>query len=303
MATDLRATGKEQTDSGLWASGALEQDPQVAMRNLQKGLTVDLIATSREHFETCEHDEALPVVVRRNKSNLFDFLPVVHGRSAKSSKLGTVVGLVEIAPFRQSEVPDQPVHHSMAPLSDRNLIGADASILDFIRDADQQRCRLIVSGLEISGLVSLSDLQRLPVRATLFGLVTHLEIIMSATIRSEFRGSNDPDGWLGRLSPERRKKIEREIREATTEQSLVDSLLFTQFGDKETIIRKSPFFKLNKRAFKNELAQIQTLRNALAHANDYASSQEAARQTCRTVRLIEAWSATLATWSRASIDS
>ena len=63
----------------------------------------------------------------------------------------------------------------MRPLSEGNLLGADASILTFIRYADHQKCRLIVSGHEISGLVCLSDLQRLPVRAALFGLVTCLK--------------------------------------------------------------------------------------------------------------------------------
>jgi hypothetical protein len=48
------------------------------------------------------------------------------------------------------------VRHHMRPLSEENLIGADAGILDFVRDADRQRCRLVISGREIGGLVTLS---------------------------------------------------------------------------------------------------------------------------------------------------
>ena len=44
---------------------------------------------------------------------------------------------------------------------------------------------------KIFGLVSLSDLQRLPVRAALFGMVTHLESEMMKAIQREFSYSDD----------------------------------------------------------------------------------------------------------------
>jgi hypothetical protein len=127
----------------------------------------------------------------------------------------------------------------------------------------------------------------------LFGLVTYLEIIMASAIRREF---NEGEGWLQRLSKERRDKIRSEISKAKADDSFVTDLLFTQFGDKATIIRKSPHFKPSKSDFKNHLALIQKLRDGLAHANDYASSPEAASETCRTVRLIEKWSGALLKW-------
>jgi len=279
--------------SGPWASSMVGHDPQATMKELQKVFIVGLIATKRKELETCQQDEALPAVVERTRINMFDFLPVVEAKPADAEPYAKIIGLVEVASFRQGEVPDSDIRSFMHPLSDENLIGADANILDFVRNADRQRCRLLVSGLEISGLVSLSDLQRLPVRAALFGLVTHFEIIMTNAIRREFNGA---EGWLARLSIERQSQIEEKISNAKLMDGFVDNLLFTQFGDKETIIRKSPFFKLNKTAFKSELAAIQSLRNALAHANDYASSRGAASGTCRTVRLIEQWSKTLSVW-------
>jgi hypothetical protein len=181
----------------------------------------------------------------------------------------------------------------MHTLSEENLIGADARILDFVREADRQRCRLVVSGMQIAGLVSLSDLQKLPVRAALFGLVTYLEIIMTAAIQRESDGAG---GWLQRLSDDRRGKIQTEISKAKTGDNFVNDLLFTQFGDKVTIIRKSPRFEFGTSAFKSDLGLIQELRDGLAHANDYASAPDAASETCRAVRLIEKWSAKLLNW-------
>ena len=92
----------------------------------------------------------------------------------------------------------------MNPLSEQLLIGADASILDFMMMADRQRCRLVVLESEISGLVSLSDLQRLPVRAALFALITQSEIKMADAIRRECRDPHKEfDTWMDRLSVDR----------------------------------------------------------------------------------------------------
>ena len=183
-------------------------------------------------------------------------------------------------------IPDARIGQIMQPLSEENLLGADASILVFVRDADQQKCRLIVSGHEISGLVSLSDLQRLPVRAALFGLITYLEIAMTGVIRQEFNGT---DGWLNRISEGRRQKLQVEIAKARSDEPLVDALLFTQFADKANIIWKSGCLIVEKSAFESQFKKIQALRDHLAHANDYASSPSAAIDTCKTVRLIDEW--------------
>src|SRR5215831_20139680 len=142
-----------------WASSSIGNEPHVTIEALQMGLTVDLIATKRSNFETCAQDEMLSAVVERNRHNRFDFLPVVEAAMCR------IVGLIEIAPLMEGGIADR-VSAMMRPLSEENLLGADASILTFIRDADRQKCRLVVSGHEISGLVCLSDLQRLPTNRT-----------------------------------------------------------------------------------------------------------------------------------------
>lgn len=281
MPTDDRApsTGHAVTQIP-WARSSIGDQAHVASETLQKGLTVNLIATKRANFETCAQDEMLSHVVERNRHNGFDFLPVVE------PTLNCIAGLIEIAPFMQGEIVDARVNTLMHPLSEENLLGADASILIFVRNADHHKCRLIVSEHEISGLVSLSDLQRLPVRAALFGLITYLEIIMINVIRHEFDAA---EKWLNLLSDERREKLRDEIKQAWAHDSFVDALLFTQFADKATIIRKSLWCPIGTKQFKDEFKKIQSLRDRLAHANDYAASPEAACEVCRTVRLIDQW--------------
>jgi hypothetical protein len=276
------ATQSEPNDNtiGPWATGSVGEQTPVTLEALQNGLTVDLIATRRVDFVTCLENETFAEVVPRNRPLGFDFLPVLDQTSSR------IVGLIEIAPFMHGAVPDARIGTVMHPLSEENLLGADASILVFIRDADHQKCRLIVSGHEISGLVSLSDLQRLPVRVTLFGLITYLEILMTDVIRQQFNGG---DGWLDRISEGRRQKLLAEIAKARSNEPLIDALLFTQFIDKVNIIWKSGRFSVAKNQFESHFKKIQSLRDRLAHANDYAASPDAAIDTCKTVRLIDEW--------------
>jgi hypothetical protein len=181
-----------------WATSPIGDQPHSTLEAFQKGLTISLIATAKANFETCASDEILASVMACNRHDDFDFLPVIEPTTRR------IIGIIEIAQFRQGRAPDVRVNSAMAHLSEDNLLGADASILMFIRNADHQKCRLIVSEHEISGLVSLSDLQRLPVRAAIFGLITYLEIIMTNVIRREFTGT---EKWLDNLSQGRREKL------------------------------------------------------------------------------------------------
>jgi hypothetical protein len=273
-----------------WANNSSPIDyPHITA--LQDVLTVELIATKRAEFVTCTEDELLANVVQRTRSKQFDFLPVVEAGTATAADSGKIIGLVEIRHYLEAAANQGNVGEAMQRLSDENLIGANASILAFVRDADRQRCRLVVSGQKISGLVSLSDLQKLPVRATLFGLITDLEITMTEMIRREFNNSVE---WLRRLPSSRQEKLNAEMAKSNTHDGLVDQLLFTQFCDKVMIIKKSPQFATDRSDFEHDMKEVQKLRDRVAHANDYAATPDAAVTVCGTVRLIEKWSKELA---------
>ncbi|MDE0173059.1 MAG: hypothetical protein OYH76_06450 [Defluviicoccus sp.] len=252
-------------------------------------LPVRLIATPRSSLRTCRSDADLAEVLANNVET-FDHLPVVR---VSEDATETIIGLLDIPGVRAATAPRGAVNGWMHPISENILIGADASILDFVLGADRQRCRLVVSGSEISGLVSLSDLQKLPVRAALFATITHCEITMASAIRREFR---DSDAWLDRLSNDRQSKIREEIATSTNDDGFVNSLLFTQFGDKVRIIRKSPRFQWSRTKFKKEMGMVEKLRNWIVHANDYASTPSAAEEVCRTVRARDKWVDRLTQW-------
>lgn len=262
--------------------------------NLQLKLPIRLIATGRVELRTCRRDEDISAVVKRNEEDQFDHWPVV-------TDSGHIVGLLELTPFTRSRDPAVgKVGERTVPLTEANLIGADASILSFVRDADRQRCRLVVSQHRISGLVSLSDLQRLPVRTALFAMVTCLEMTMADAIRSEFNGSTK---WVERLNGSRRARILEEKKKSKDADTYVDALLFSQFADKVTIIKKSPSFNWPRPKFEDTMHKVEKLRNALAHANDYAATRQQAVETCQTVRAMDDWLAQLAGWKPTQVTS
>lgn len=238
---------------------------------------------------TCAEDEPVIEVIRRNQDTKYDFLPVT-GKTVDDE--GQIVGMLEMASLTEHEIALAKVGECMKLLSERYLVGADTSVIEFIRHADERPCRLTVAGESVSGLACLYDMQKLPARAALFALITHLEISMADVITEICLDSSE---WLNRLTMDRREKIAHEIARAKNEGAFVNPLLYTQFGDKATILRKEPWIK-HKNRFRQEMQAIQRLRDSLAHANDYASTRDACRAVCRSVRSLDFWATSLADW-------
>ena len=260
--------------TSLWA-GHEKISSGDTFETLHRGLTVTLISTQRDDLKMCSLDDSLSDVVARNTER-YDHLPVTAEKGDK------IIGLLHAVDFADKSSLIGRVKKYCRPLSEEYLIGADASILDFIKETDDDHpCRLVVSGTRIVGLVTLSDLQKLPVRATLFALITGLEISMSEAIRKEFPTG---EGWLARLTDGRQRKIEKESENSKQAGGFVDKLLFTQFSDKAKILTKSSCFSHSKSELRRRLEAIRCLRDKLAHANDYAATPEEAHKVCALVR-------------------
>jgi hypothetical protein len=210
------------------------------MKSLQQHLPVRLIATPRKDFRMCCHDESIDDVLKRNVEK-FDHFPVTrHGRNHKKQ----IVGLIELINYEIGKAPQGKVEKYMSPLSEENLIAPKTGILDFVKSADTRPCRLLVTATGIEALVSISDLQQLPVRAALFALITHVEMIMTEVIRREF---NNDTGWIDRIQQNARSSLEKRIKKARKSNNEVDPLHMTLFSDKICIILFSPFFAKKQR--------------------------------------------------------
>lgn len=260
-------------------NGWKSRDGNGALWRFQESVPVGLIATPRAAFRTCTPGQRLADVVERNRSELFDHLPVISAE-------GSLIGVLEAVEWFDRPVAPGRVKRHMRELTEELMIGADASILDFIREADRHPFRLVVKGARISGLVCLSDLQQIAVRAALFALVTHLEMAMATAIKHRTAESE----WMQRLDSQRRAAVRRKIAQGRQANTLVDPLVYTTLSDKIRIL--APEFagsESQSSKFQQDFEAIRLLRNSLAHATDYASTRGEAKAVCSCVRRIDRW--------------
>ena len=157
---------------------------------IQAGLTVRLVMTARASLMPCRPEDPVDAVMADNVGQ-FSFLSVENE--------GRICGLYRAEQwFGREELPSRPIDQDFEPLTEDNLVGSDASILKFLARAVEHPTRLVVSDTEVVGLVCLSDVQKLPVRAALFSVLTALKMAMARRIEETW--PDDPDGWLGLLS-------------------------------------------------------------------------------------------------------
>jgi hypothetical protein len=187
-----------------WSS--LAPSSNNSMEALQRTLPVRLIMTPRKKFHTCRHDESVEKVVKDNAKR-FDHIPVTRrDRNGKKQ----IVGLIELINYEIGNCPQDDVNKHMLPLSEEIMISAETGILDFVRSADTLPCRLILTSTGVKGLVSISDLQQLPVRSALFALIAQVEMTMINAIKYEFNNSTE---WIDRLSQNGRGSLDNHVRE------------------------------------------------------------------------------------------
>ena len=203
--------------------------------DVHSGLPVVQITVPRERLTTCRSHDTLSEV----PPTIFDHLPV-------EDNSGRFVGLLATRDLDRGS--NCKVAERMIPLSEADLIGADATILDLVLRIRSEPF-LVVAGEGVVGLVAWSDLQKLPVRTALFALVTGFELTMFEAIKREYR---DDDHWLNHLTATRREKVSALFQDRRRQDSHVDLLLCTQFCDKREIIIASFDFSASKRQLKKK---------------------------------------------------
>ena len=218
-----KASADEPASDG-WANREPTDSP--AFERVQASLTIEMIMTPRDDLVMCRCDESVAAAVKTN-TDRYSYFPV-------ADDTGNVLGLLRAEEWFDKEAPSCVVGEAYEQLSEQHLIGAQESIIAFISEADTRPVRLVAGRQGISGLITISDLQKLPVRAALFTLVTGLELAMSRRIEREW--ADDHDGWFGCLSPGRRDKLKKKVREAERAGTFVNKLVLTELKDKARIV-------------------------------------------------------------------
>ena len=247
-----------------------------ALERVQRGLTVEAIMTPHTRWMSCRRGDNVRELMSRNIAR-YSFLPVLDEEDR-------IVGLYRAEDWFDQQPPDQPIDTEFVPFAENLVVGADATIIEFLASAQEQPTKLVVSGHRVAGLVSLSDLQQLPVRAALFTLVTSLEIVMADWIEAQWPA--DPKSWLDLLSPGRRAKVLKKIEDFKNSDSFVNEVLCTEFTDKCTIIRRQAALPPSNTQVEHQFSAILKLRDRLAHASHYAQNPQEAQEVCCVTRRI-----------------
>ena len=167
-------------------------------------------------------------------------------------------------------------------------------VLAFVETADRQPFRLLIAHGEVVGLVTLSDLQRLPVYSLLFGLVIAVEALLVEWIRRAC--GDEADAWLRHLESGRQRAVERHFEKARAANVAIDRLSCASFTDE---INAALGLGLLTRGDEHHLCleALVELRNDVCHAKEFAHTPERARQVPARARDAD----TLANWLQEAI--
>jgi CBS domain-containing protein len=244
---------------------------ELTMHGLEAGLRVQHIAAF--DLQTCSVADSGAAILADKSFMDFDQIPV-------RDNAGRIVGVLNRT--------DRPVvgnaSDTMQQLDDSLLVPAEAPLISFIRLAGAAPYKLVLNENGIRGIVTRSDLLKLPVRLLAFAFVTHLETLMADLIRKKYPPADEC--WIDLLSEGRRKKV-AEKREALKGSRLeIDLLELTDFCDKRQIVKK--IFGLGS-DFVGDAQAAEELRNQLAHAATFIENDAEAREFALKIQKAEKW--------------
>lgn len=237
------------------------------LSGLSNGLQIRHIATFE--LQTCTPQEIVKDVFDRNAG--FDQIPVRENER--------VIGVLE-----RNGAQDGLVKHQMQGLSDGNLVSADESLLAFIPlMAHAPYFRLVLSGTRVDGIVTRSDLLKLPVRLLAFARISQLEMIMGELIRLYWP---DNDDWFFCLSNDNQKKIKDFQKKAKKSRSDPPLLEFSGFKDKGTVL--TSIYALGDH-FSKDIEGLYDLRNQVAHAGNFADGETQLELFIEKLKITDYW--------------
>jgi hypothetical protein len=241
-----------------WASKALGTPANEAVAAVRTGITIESIATPRAMLEVrqkdfwpaCKHDADL---------SDFDNVPLIEGNE--------IVGVYE----REKD--------AVRGLSETMFTASDASLLSFVENADTRKFVFLVRENEIVGIVTLSDIQKLPVYCVLYSLLISVEMLLVELIRRACRA--EPEKWLGYLDRESRRKIEDFWRKSRQENLTLDRLSCASFGNELTAAHGLGLISSDESA---TLRRLNGLRDLVSHGKEFALTLNRALEIPSQVR-------------------
>lgn len=154
-----------------------------------------------------------------------------------------------------------------APVKHADIVTDSTPLLDVVRLLVEKGRLFVFERNEIRYIVTMSDLEKMPVRIWLFGIISLTEMELKALIGSHCTD----DEAISKLSPGRREKVEALYNIKAKSNIEIRHIDCLQYCDIETLLKKTPgilarFSKIYKSSDFYILSEAEKLRNVIAHS-------------------------------------
>lgn len=231
-----------------------------SLAGLNEGLRVRHIAGSP--LLTCSVSEDVEEASLRPKFEGIDQIPITDGER--------IVALWE------------RVGKLKRPLDDSLLVSADAPLWEFIHTVHKQPYRLVVDKTKIAGIVTWSDLLKVPVFVLAFSLLAELELPMNRRILEQYKD----DSWVRLLDTKGQDKIDYRRGKLEGENLTLPMIELADLWHKATVLRG---ILGAGRDFDAELDKVVKLRNDVDHVKDMVRRDADLKQFVEHLETTEAW--------------
>ena len=252
-----------------WASPALGTSGTEFLAAIRSEIPVALIATPRADLKCHRKNRWQEIEHDRDLAD-FDHVPLIDDLGVK----------IEAVFIRGT---------GLVALREDMFMASDAPLISFLESADQQKFRFLLGDCSVSGMVTLSDVQKLPVYSVLFSLLNAVEMVLMDWVRNAC-GANK-DCWLQYLSKAQQKAIERHWDKALEENLAIDRLSCATFGQEIQAADGLGLFK-DASEYRERFEVLAKLRNTVYHAAEFALTPEQALKLPKHVRdaqMVTAW--------------
>lgn len=248
-------------------------------QRIQSVLTVEQIMTPRAEFLCCSARDHLSDAFTK-VPDVYDAVPVVDGDAGDPT--AEIVGVLwrsdleGVSPLLRvdSVLDERPVEKLLAP---------STPMLRFARDASANRLTLIGADATVVGLVTVYDLERLPVRLSLFQHLLYLEQKLGEAIMEI---EPDPDRWP-EIAPGHREKIQEGVARSRRRDHHGSPVLGIGFTEKVEIARNLLVRVLGK-PFRREIMDfLAPFRNDVAHGLPFERVEDVPKRINQIDELIE----------------
>jgi hypothetical protein len=230
-----------------WASDPLKVSANNFLAAVRSEIPVSLIATPRSQLKCACHRQWEKIALNPDLAD-FDQVPLTDDRGIQ----------IEGVFVRGKDRLD---------LREEMFMAADTPLLSFLETADRVRFRFLLSDSDISGMVTLSDVQKLPVYSVLFSLLIAVEMLLIDWVRKRCR--NAPDEWFRILDKPQRNKIEKDWQDALSKNMAIDRISCASFPNEIEAAKRLGLFEKDEDQHA-KFEQLKSLRNQVCHAFELA---------------------------------